>query len=209
MSLSFCAVFMHIALLAAGAVSDQKSASVEKSNTAVESQTASPKKESPKKEVAADEKDASNEEGEAAETYTAAHRITLKTGKPLVVMVGADWCGPCQAMRRTILPRVRKDGFFRKVAFAHVNVDRDKKLADELTGGGVVPQLVMYRKTKDGWMRRKLIGGHSVEEVEQFIDEGLAMDAEEHARDDENANKESSVRKTANYDPSEADEKRG
>jgi hypothetical protein len=35
----------------------------------------------------------------------------------------------------------------------------------------------MFRKTSDGWMRRKLIGGQSVEEVQDFIKEGLVLDA--------------------------------
>ena len=44
----------------------------------------------------------------------------------------------------------------------------------KLTGGGPVPQLVMYRKTPNGWLRRKLIGGQSVEAVEEFINEAVA-----------------------------------
>jgi thioredoxin-like negative regulator of GroEL len=125
-----------------------------------------------------------SKEAEEDESYTEAHRVAEKTGKPIVVMVGADWCAPCQAMRRTILPRVREHGLFRKVAFAHVNVDREKELAAEITGGGKsVPQLVMFRKTKDGWVRQKMIGSHSVEEIEKFINDGLAMDTEEHDAD--------------------------
>jgi putative sterol carrier protein len=34
----------------------------------------------------------------------------------------------------------------------------------------------MYRKTANGWRRQKLVGGQSVEAVEQFIKEGLAQD---------------------------------
>ena len=70
-------------------------------------------------------------------------------------------------------------GVFRRVAFAMVNPDQDAELAEQITGGGPVPQLVMYRKTAKGWMRRKLIGGQSVEDVEAFIKEGLAADAAE------------------------------
>jgi thioredoxin-like negative regulator of GroEL len=112
----------------------------------------------------------------AAETYAAAHRMTVETGKPMVIMVSTEWCSPCQVMKRTILPRVREHGLLRKVAFAMVNPDKDAELANEITGGGPVPQLVMYRKTSKGWMRRKLIGGQSVETVEEFIKEGLASD---------------------------------
>jgi thioredoxin-like negative regulator of GroEL len=111
-----------------------------------------------------------------AETYADARQVTMKTGRPMVVMVSTDWCAPCQMMKRTILPRVREHGLFRKVAFAVVNPDRDTELANEITGGGPVPQLVMFRKTSKGWVRKKLIGGQSVETVEEFINEGLASD---------------------------------
>jgi thioredoxin-like negative regulator of GroEL len=112
---------------------------------------------------------------ESADTYAEARRQTTETGQPMVVMVGTDWCGPCQTMKRTILPKLRERGLFKRVSFACVNADQDSKLAKELTGGGPVPQLVVYRKTERGWLRHKLIGGQSVEKVEQFIKEELAQ----------------------------------
>ena len=114
-----------------------------------------------------------------AETYTEAHRATLETGKPMVIMVSTDWCPPCQVMKKKILPRVREHGLLRKVAFAVVNPDRDSELANQITGGGPIPQLVMFRKTPKGWVRKKLIGGQSVETVEEFINDGLAMNRAE------------------------------
>jgi thiol-disulfide isomerase/thioredoxin len=126
---------------------------------------------------------------ETPESYAEARRVTDATGKPMVIMVGTDWCPPCQTMKRTVLPRLRERGLFRKVAFAVVNPDRDGKLAEEITGGGPVPQLVMFRKTSKGWMRRKLIGAHSVEEVEQFIAEGLALSDSE-AKDSQDKDSE-------------------
>ena len=111
----------------------------------------------------------------AAETYAEAHRTTTQTGMPLVVMVSTDWCMPCQMMKRTVLPRVRERGLLRKVAFAMVNPDRERDLAEKLTGGGPIPQLVMFRKTAGGWVRDKLIGGQSVETVEEFISAGVAQ----------------------------------
>ena len=112
---------------------------------------------------------------EAPDTYAEARRQVTETGRPMVVMVGTDWCGPCQAMKKTILPKVREHGLLKKVAFALVNADKDSDLAKELTGGGPVPQLVMYCKKDGVWKRRKLIGGQSVEQVEQFIKEGLTV----------------------------------
>jgi thioredoxin-like negative regulator of GroEL len=169
MSLILCAALMQAAVLAADPVAAEKpQAAVVAKETTIPAE--------PAKKVEADDE----------ESYTQAHEVTLKTGKPLVVMVGADWCGPCQNMRRSILPRVREHGLFRKVTFAHVNVDKDRDLAKQLTEGNSVPQLVMYRKTKDGWARRIMVGAHSVEEVEKFINEGLPADA-----DDAQASKES------------------
>ncbi len=115
-----------------------------------------------------------------ADTYADAHRSSVQTGRPMVVMVGTDWCAPCQQMKKTVLPQIRQRGLLRRVAFAFINPDRESELANKLTGGGPVPQLVMYRRTADGWRRRKLVGGQSVEAVEKFINEGLALDDDEH-----------------------------
>jgi thioredoxin-like negative regulator of GroEL len=109
-------------------------------------------------------------------SYAEAHRLATETGKPIVVMVSTDWCRPCQMMKKTIMPRIRERGLLKNVTFAVVNPDHDGELAQKLTGGGPIPQLVMYCKTSDGWKRRKLVGGQTVESVEQFINEGLAKD---------------------------------
>ena len=68
-----------------------------------------------------------------------------------------------------------------------VNPDRDKELADKLIGGGPIPQLVMFRRKGDGWVRKNLVGGQSVEAVEEFIKEGLARDAADKKKSSANA----------------------
>jgi thioredoxin-like negative regulator of GroEL len=108
-----------------------------------------------------------------AETYADAHRATAETGQPMVVMVGADWCPACQAMEQNIIPQVRRRGIFRRVAFATVNVDRERELATQLTSGGPIPQLIVFHQTTTGWRRRALIGGQTVETVESFIGEAV------------------------------------
>ena len=108
-----------------------------------------------------------------AETYADAHRITAETGQPMVVMVGADWCPACQAMEQNIIPQVRQRGIFHRVAFAIVNVDRERELATQLTSGGPIPQLIVFHRTTAGWRRRALIGGQTVETVESFIGEAV------------------------------------
>ena len=107
------------------------------------------------------------------ETYAEAHKETANTGRPLVVMVGADWCPACQVMKNTILPEMRSRGLLRRVAFALVNLDREHELGAQLTANGPIPQLLLFRRTADGWRMRRLIGGQDVQTVETFINEGV------------------------------------
>jgi len=113
------------------------------------------------------------------DTYAEAHAATTKTGKPMVVLVGAEWCAPCQTMKKTVIPQVKRHGLLGRVAFAVVNLDRDRELAQRLTSGGPIPQLIMYRKAGDGWRRQKLVGGEGVAAVEAFVSRGLEDDAAE------------------------------
>ncbi|MGA2063441.1 MAG: thioredoxin family protein [Thermoguttaceae bacterium] len=113
-----------------------------------------------------------------SDNYTEAHQQMEKTGRPMLVMVSTDWCAPCQVMKKTVIPQVRQRGLLGRVAFAVVNPDRDRDLANRLTGGGPVPQLVLFRKTPRGWTRRQLVGRQSVEEVENFINQGLVADGD-------------------------------
>jgi thioredoxin-like negative regulator of GroEL len=107
-------------------------------------------------------------------TYTEAHQLNLQTGRPLVVLVGADWCPHCRVMKQSTLPQVAQRGLLGKVAFAEVNSDREGALANQLMSGGPIPQLIMYRKTNDGWQRTSLVGSRSAGEIESFLQQGLA-----------------------------------
>jgi thioredoxin-like negative regulator of GroEL len=113
------------------------------------------------------------------ETYADAHQTTMNTGKPMLVMVSTEWCPACQVMKRRILPIIRERGLLRRVAFASVNPDNDGQLSRELIGTGPIPQLVMFRKTPRGWVRRVMVGSQPVEAVEQFINQGIAVDEDE------------------------------
>ena len=113
------------------------------------------------------------------ETYTEAHQVTMKTGKPMLVMVSTEWCPACQVMKRRILPVIRERGLLKRVAFASVNPDQEGQLSQQLIGRGPIPQLVMFRNTPRGWVRRVMVGSQSVENVEQFINQGIAVDEDE------------------------------
>ena len=115
--------------------------------------------------------------GAEGEDYTQAYRQAIASGRPMVVFVSTEWCPPCQQMKKYVLPEVHQRGILSKVIFATVNPDRERTLSQALIGGGPVPQLLMFRNTSAGWMRRRLVGGQSVSSVEEFINQGLALDA--------------------------------
>lgn len=125
------------------------------------------------------------------ESYADAHRQTLQTGQPMVVMVGAEWCPACKAMEANVIPEIRSRGVLRRVAFALVDLDRDGEIGRKLTAGGPIPQLIVFRKTANGWKNRRLIGNQPVEAVEEFIAEDVKASEAEHAsakRDKKNKN---------------------
>lgn len=140
-----------------------------------------------------------------AETYAEAYRTTEETGRPMVVLVGADWCGACQVMENTVLPKLRERGILRKVAFAIVNVDRERDLSGQLTNHGPIPQLLMFRKVEDGWKLRRLIGSQSVETVEDFIQQGVqpAQAAEKAKSETADTDKPTKAQLTSHEAPSE------
>ena len=111
-----------------------------------------------------------------ANEYAEAHKVHSATGQPMVLLVGAEWCPACVQMKNNVLPRVARRGLLRKVAFAHVNTDHDSRVAKSVMQGGSIPQLIMYRKTPNGWKRHLLVGAQSPEQIEAFINKGLELD---------------------------------
>jgi hypothetical protein len=62
-------------------------------------------------------------------------------------------------MKNSVIPEVRRQGGLHRVAFAQVDMDQEQELGTQLTGGGPLPQILMFRKTAQGWKLRRLVGG--------------------------------------------------
>ncbi len=111
--------------------------------------------------------------GNVSNSYREALDRMTKTGQPLVVLVGADGCPACRQMKTAVSPEVRRRGGFENVVYVEINSDREPALAGKLLRGSAIPQLVMYRKTQDGWKSERLTGSQNAADVEQFISRGL------------------------------------
>jgi thioredoxin-like negative regulator of GroEL len=111
-------------------------------------------------------------------SYQQAYEENAKTGKPLVVLVGADWCGACRVMKSQTLPQVVGDEVFKHVAFTVIDTDTQGEIARQVTGGGSIPQLVIFHRDGNGWKHERLVGAQSPRAVLQFLKRGLQVAAD-------------------------------
>ncbi len=110
-------------------------------------------------------------------TYKTAYAEATQTGKPLVVLVGADWCPGCRVMHNSTIPQAAQKGLLKDVTFVNVNTDHDGQLARQMLVGGSIPQLVMYYQTPQGWQKKHLTGTQSLHTIESFVKVGVDASA--------------------------------
>ena len=101
--------------------------------------------------------------------YATAYQRSMASGRPLVVLLGADWCPGCVRMKGRVLPQVAKAGGLDGVEFAYVDTDRQPKLAARLSRAGAIPRLIRYEKSEEGWRRHLLVGAQSAKKVSSFV----------------------------------------
>jgi thioredoxin-like negative regulator of GroEL len=105
-----------------------------------------------------------------ANSYHAALREAETQQRPLLVLVGAEWCPGCRTMKSSVLPQVARRGGLREVSFATVDVDSERELTSQLMRGSAIPQLIAFSRAKDGkWHREQITGTTSETNVEGLI----------------------------------------
>lgn len=104
------------------------------------------------------------------DNYTQAYRALNEEGRPMVVLVGADWCPACVTMKESVIPEAQRGGLFSTVNFAQVNLDKQPDLAKQIMVGGTIPQLVLFQKSADGnWQRDQLTGLQSLPSIANLV----------------------------------------
>ena len=109
--------------------------------------------------------------------YKEAYNNTVQSGRPLLVLIGAEWCPGCRTMKNSVIPALEKKGKLAKVEFAYVNADSQGDLAGKLMSGTSIPQLIIFQKNGKGWTRHQLTGPQSVEETVSFVNQGVTKPA--------------------------------
>jgi thioredoxin-like negative regulator of GroEL len=121
---------------------------------------------------------------EAPASYEQAYRQAQENGRPLMVLVGADWCPGCRTMKGGVLARMLQNGKLSRVNYAVVNTDRERELAGRLMRGGSIPQLIVFSKNgKDSWTRDQITGATGEDSVAAMIERAAAATASKDAAD--------------------------
>ena len=87
------------------------------------------------------------------EGYQEAYAASQADGKPLVVVISASWCGPCQKLHKDIL---RDPSSTSGVHLVFVDYQSD--VAKRIKTTGSVPEIIKYKHTKDGWVKEVKVG---------------------------------------------------
>src|SRR5438309_9944579 len=107
-------------------------------------------------------------------SYNAALQDAQKQQRPLLVLVGANWCPGCQTMKTRVLPSLARRGALRGVSFATVDTDAEAETAKQLMRGGSIPQLIVFSRMPDGrWHRDQITGEATEAEVQSLIAKAL------------------------------------
>lgn len=107
--------------------------------------------------------------GTGEKTYAEAYYQSAQTGRPLVVLLGAQWCPACVKLKTSVMPQVAENGGLAGVELAYVDIDKEPALARQLVKGTSIPQLVRFDRGPKGWQSRHMIGAQSPAKVAQFL----------------------------------------
>ncbi len=105
--------------------------------------------------------------------YKSALAEAKKTGKPMLVVFSATWCGPCQANKKNVYPSEAVQPYHDKFVWAYLDVDEaaNKKVAQEFGVNGI-PHIQFLDKT--GKPIDKVVGGSQPEAFAKKLEEVAA-----------------------------------
>jgi thioredoxin-related protein len=90
-------------------------------------------------------------------TYGEAIQKSQQENKPLLVIVSANYCAPCQVLKRNVIKPMLDSGELKEVYVSYVEEEKDKELFDKLLGENKsIPKIIIYHKKNDKWFRGKV-----------------------------------------------------
>lgn len=110
-----------------------------------------------------------------AYNYAEAYRKSQVEGKPLMVIVSAQWCPACHTLKDTTIREMETSGQLTEVNLAVVDRDAEPELARQLMREEKIPQIIVFSRTDQGsWSRSQLIGYQPTGPVRSLIRSAVA-----------------------------------
>jgi thioredoxin-like negative regulator of GroEL len=103
-------------------------------------------------------------------SYETAYQKAQEEHKPLLIIVGADWCAACKTLKSQTIDPMQSSGKLQDVIVTVVDKDARPELAQQLMQGSSLPQLVVFAKGDDGWKKFSLSGLQSERRVQELLD---------------------------------------
>jgi thiol:disulfide interchange protein len=107
-------------------------------------------------------------------SYETAYQQAQAEHKPLLIVVGADWCAACKIMKSETIEPMQTAGQLEKVVVTIVDKDSRPDLAEKLMDGKTLPQLVVFTQGSEGWKKFSVAGIQSQKRVQELIDKAHA-----------------------------------
>jgi thiol:disulfide interchange protein len=101
--------------------------------------------------------------------YKEAYAEAQDSKRPLMIVIGADWCQACVELKQSTLPQLQKQGKLDGVVLTYIDYDQETELARQLLGGTSLPQVILFSKSDSGWNRKQLTGRQSADSVTALI----------------------------------------
>ncbi len=107
--------------------------------------------------------------------YEVAYKKAQEEKKPLLVLVGADWCVACRTLKADTIAPMTKAGQLKDVIITHVDKDKNPELAAQVMKGNILPQIVVFSEADSGWKRFSLTGMQTERRVKELIGRASAV----------------------------------
>jgi thiol-disulfide isomerase/thioredoxin len=99
--------------------------------------------------------------------YASAAKNSRDTGRNLIVLVSASWCGPCNQLKSDIAKADNEDTLPKGVNIAVVDYNSD--IGKKLSVSNSIPQLIRFERKQDGkWYKSSSIGYLSPSKFKEF-----------------------------------------
>lgn len=108
--------------------------------------------------------------------YKTAYKESVANQKPLMVVVGAEWCTACNVLKDTTIRPMVQTGELDEVNVAVVDRDAEPELCEQLCKGDkMLPQIIVFTKNAEGkWERQKLMGYQPKQPVRSLVRRAIA-----------------------------------